>query len=512
MKKKGLDIAFIILFLAIITVPLLTLNTTPELQSVQENRAMTKWPGWGFHAEINEWYGHYFEDRVGVREEAVSAYTKLVHHVFGEFSEDMHMQGKEGYIFPADAAYVQAYQKLKTDEKLLQDFVTYLDNTNQYLKGKGIPFVFMAGLDKKTVYPEYMPDYIHVKEENTGIMERLTELCQERQIPHVIPLSEYQEAKKTQQIYNVKYDSAHWNDLGKMIAVRLADEQLSAQGLEVPVIDEGDYKLTYEQRSQLEFVEIPIDEQVPVYRLEKTPYLTDDFMFTSQTYLVPGTSFQYFYNKKSLTDKTVLIFHDSFLQDSEEFYCRRYRRVYFISRQNYESLQYYVNLINPDAVIFENAERAFVDDLYAYTNLANVKYEPAYTSYQDLSKEKKEFAIEITHMQNASYDGENIIVDTSGEFYVISGKVKLPADLAGKGDKLRLYIKYKNKYYEINYASFREEQPGVQSMGKEPDAVSFYGAFKMRKNVKGKFKFVLVDEETNKEYHVKTLPVKAAEE
>ena len=46
-----------------------------------------------------------------------------------------------------------------------------------------------------------------------------------------------------------------------------------------------------------------------------------------------------------------------------------------ISRQNYEFMQYYVETLKPDVVVFENAERAFVDDLYAYTNLANVTYE-----------------------------------------------------------------------------------------------------------------------------------------
>ena len=46
-----------------------------------------------------------------------------------------------------------------------------------------------------------------------------------------------------------------------------------------------------------------------------------------------------------------------------------------ISRQNYERMQYYVETLEPDVVVFENAERAFVDDLYAYVNLANVTYD-----------------------------------------------------------------------------------------------------------------------------------------
>ena len=156
MKKKWLDFIFVGIFMAMLFVPLLLLDTTPDLVSEQENRAMTKWPGLGFNKEINEWYGHYFEDRIGFREQAVRAYTKLTYGVFGEFSEDLHMFGKDGYVFPADEGYVQAYQRLRTDEALIQDFTTYLKNTKEYLQEKEIPFVFVAGLDKKTVYPEYI--------------------------------------------------------------------------------------------------------------------------------------------------------------------------------------------------------------------------------------------------------------------------------------------------------------------------------------------------------------------
>ena len=56
MKKKWLDLIFIVVFMAMLFVPLLLLDTTPDLVSEQENRAMTKWPGLGFNKEINEWY------------------------------------------------------------------------------------------------------------------------------------------------------------------------------------------------------------------------------------------------------------------------------------------------------------------------------------------------------------------------------------------------------------------------------------------------------------------------
>ncbi|MBQ5676925.1 MAG: hypothetical protein IIV45_18010 [Lachnospiraceae bacterium] len=518
MKKKWLDLIFIVVFMAMLFVPLLLLDTTPDLVSEQENRAMTKWPGLGFNKEINEWYGHYVEDRVGFREAAVRAYTKLTYGVFGEFSEKLHMFGKEGYVFPADDGYVQAYQRLRTDERLISDFTTYLENTKEYLDGKGIPFVFVAGLDKKTVYPEYMPDSIRVKEDNESIMESLARHLEEANVPYVIPIAEYQEAKKTQQIYNKKYDCAHWNDLGKMIAVKLVDEKLREQGLDVPVIKEEDYYLGYEVRNQLEFVPISIDEQVPVYQLKESLELWEDYYLTSNMHRIEGTSAQFYGNVNAKTKKKLLVFHDSFLQDSKEYYCARYSQVVFVSRQNYENLQYYVNLIQPDAVVFENAERAFVDDLYAYINLAAVKYQPAYESFGELGKasenqenavKQSDFSVEITEAEGATANSNQVVTDSNVSYCVLKGRVQLPDYLAENGKNLQLYAKYKKKYYEISFPAIRTECPGIYGENSVVDSqyAEFYIAFRRSSKAKGKMKLVLVDKEQKIEYQVGTLHI-----
>lgn len=160
--EKMVNFIFVLVFVGMIFLPFCLLDTTEIIDSSLENRRMTMWPGWHFNQEINAWYGHYVEDRVAFRETTVRFYMDATYAVFGEFSEDLHMYGKDGEVFPADDGYIRAYQHLATDEELIDSLVTYLDRTNQYLEKQGIPFVFLAGLDKKTVYGEEMPDYIHV--------------------------------------------------------------------------------------------------------------------------------------------------------------------------------------------------------------------------------------------------------------------------------------------------------------------------------------------------------------
>ena len=374
--EKMVNFIFVLVFVGMIFLPFCLLDTTEIIDSSLENRRMTMWPGWHFNQEINAWYGHYVEDRVAFRETAVRFYMDATYAVFGEFSEDLHMYGKDGEVFPADDGYIRAYQHLATDEELIDSLVTYLDRTNQYLEKQGIPFVFLAGLDKKTVYGEEMPDYIHVDTTKESIMEMLARKLTEKLVPYVIPVQELRDAKQVERVYNQKYDSAHWNARGAMIGLRLLNEKVREMDPDVPLLTEDVFTASSEEKT-LEFISLPITEQVPVYML-KSEYgdsiLADGSLLDVLPH-VAGTGIQHYLNENALSDKTILILQDSFLDGKQDFFAYRYQNVYMISRQNYESMQYYVETLKPDVVVFENAERAFVDDLYAYTNLANVTYE-----------------------------------------------------------------------------------------------------------------------------------------
>ena len=374
--EKMVNFIFVLVFVGMIFLPFCLLDTTEIIDSSLENRRMTMWPGWHFNQEINAWYGHYVEDRVAFRETAVRFYMDATYAVFGEFSEDLHMYGKDGEVFPADDGYIRAYQHLATDEELIDSLVTYLDRTNQYLEKQGVPFVFLAGLDKKTVYGEEMPDYIRVDTTKESIMEMLARKLTEKKVPYVIPVQELRDAKQVERVYNQKYDSAHWNARGAMIGLRLLNEKVREMDPDVPLLTEDVFTASSEEKT-LEFISLPITEQVPVYML-KAEYgdsiLADGSLLDVLPH-VAGTGIQHYLNENALSDKTILILQDSFLDGKQDFFAYRYQNVYMISRQNYESMQYYVETLKPDVVVFENAERAFVDDLYAYTNLANVTYE-----------------------------------------------------------------------------------------------------------------------------------------
>ena len=385
MKKidRICNIIFAVVFVGMLLYPFLRLDTTPVIDSETENRRMTMWPGFYPDGSYNDWYGHFVEDRVAFREAAVRVYLDATYRIFGEFAEDLHMYGKEGEIFPADEGYISAYQHLATDEELIDSLAGYLDRANKYLTKEGIPFVFLAGLDKKTVYPDYMPGTIHVDESRESIMECLSRKLSEKGVPYVIPVGEFRAAATLDEnrIYNKLQDTAHWNGNGQMLGMKLLNETVRERQKELgkeelPAFLPEAFSEKREERS-LEFLSLPITEEVPIYKLKKKYkkglYAEDGFIDTVPH--VEGPYVAHFVNESALSDQSILILGDSFMQEHTEYLSLQYRDVYSFGRQNYENLQTYVEILHPDVVVFENAERAFVDDLYNYTNLSNVRFE-----------------------------------------------------------------------------------------------------------------------------------------
>lgn len=386
--KKVLDILFGVCFVAVIFIPFLMLDTKTE-DSTLENRALTKWPGLHFDKLHTEWYGHYVEDRVGFRNTAIVLNADLTYKVFGQFSEDLHMFGKDGYIFPADEGYVQNYQRLNINEDLMDDLMTYLFRTNAYVKENNGLFVFMICPDKASVYGEYMPDTIYVDESRESTLDMAERKLQEQKIPHVVPHEEFRQLKEDVQIYNQKYDCAHWNDLGAFYGLSMVDEIINETYPDIPVMREEDFGggeygeeafgESWEMIWGLEFFAASesIPDRIPklmCIRGSDGPVATDS-PYRADVPVEAGNNMAYFYNEGAPNDKTVLILHDSFMDNRETWYTYRYREVYFTSRVNYTHMKDYIDLIRPDVVIFELAERSFADDLAAYTQLGEISYQ-----------------------------------------------------------------------------------------------------------------------------------------
>lgn len=505
MKKKLEHIIFIGLFLAILLIPTSQFNFTDHIESKIENRVMTKWPGFGFNQEKNAWYVHYVEDRVGFRESAIRLYNNTIHSIFHEFSEDMHMYGKNSYVFPADSEYIKAYQNLNTDQELCDRFVRYLSNSSEYLKQKGIPFIFMVGLDKKSVYPQYFPDSIHQNKNMVSIMDYMSKQLTNKGVPFVIPVDEFRAKSKAVQIYNEKTDCAHWNDLGAFYGVQLLDEEIKKHDIPIRIISDTDFVVSYEQKDVLDFAQVKMDpEKIPVLSTDlSNVYLDTELM--SKIEVIPGTNIQCYRNLKAQTDLSILLFHDSFFEQRERFFVNRFQNVYMVSRQNYENLQYFVNLLEPDVVVYENAERSFVDDLYAYTNLDKVKYQSPFV-YESQSHFEEEFhtsqalALDSMDIQGAS-GFEHKIQDLKEPVITIRTSIS-KEDLEKKGLNV-----FQMECYALVGDDFKEMSYRWLKTGNEGELGVYTGYFVREQITNQKIFIFAIDKESNTMYQLEEFEV-----
>lgn len=378
-KKKATDLLFAVCFVAIILIPFLLLDTTEEINSELENRALTRWPGLYFDKLHTEWYGHYVEDRVAFRDEAIIFNADMNYHLFGEFSEDMHMPGKDGYIFPADDGYIQNYQRLNIDEDLMDNLMIYLAGTDAYVEKNDGMFVFMICPNKSSVYGEYMPESIHVDESRESTLDMAKRKLDELGISYVIPDEALKKIKENEQVYNEKYDCAHWNDLGAFYGLSMVDALINETYGDIPVMQREDFVQSTEIVTELEFFATSdeIADEIPKLScIAASGQTTEtDSPYRVEVPVEVGNNMAYYYNPEAPDDRTILILHDSFLDNRETWYTYRYREVYFASRTNYTHMKDYIDLIRPDVVFFELAERSFADDLGAYTQLGEIKFE-----------------------------------------------------------------------------------------------------------------------------------------
>ena len=497
--KKIINIIFCVLFIFILVLPILFINKKTEQVSAIDNTILTEWPEGDFSLNNSDSYSTYFEQRVGFRKEAIALYTWVDAALFKLIPGDLHMYGKDGHIFFAQEPYIRSYQRLTTDDEHLNNTVTYLSNTQKYLEQSGISFLYFVCPDKKSVYGEYFPSSIYVNKKNETVLQSLSEKLDAAGVNYRIPLKELLEAKRIKKVYNKEYDTSHWNDLGAFIGHSMIDEWIQTQFTDIKHLDEDDYNLTYEHEDMLDIVKLPIDEDVPVYTLKKDTSTGIEYDMKGEILIRNNSPCTHYISGSVENDKVLLVFHDSYFKGHEKYYDNRFKEVYFIKHQNYEAIQYYVNLLHPDAVVFEMAERTISDALYAYTSLGTLTYETPYTGAGELVPTTS-LSINITACSGATLNGEQLLIGADDGLSLVSLEGNLRLLDGTDASKYDCYVRYNGITIEASYGpTFPDITP--------PSDGYLYVAFQKRLMMPGTMEWIAVDKETGIEYLVKSLEV-----
>ena len=452
-KNNIPEIAFIAFFVLVMIIPVILMNHKKEQFSESENKMLAEWPEFSWSDTLLSEVSEYFEDRIGFREVAIETYTEFNNAVFGVMVNPLFMWGEEGHIYYKDKDYIAAYQRNNTDKEYIDSMVSFLEKTNDYLHSKDIEFLYFVCPDKKTIYPEYFPKTVNVNPYNDSVLDYLDSKMSASEVKYINPRDYLTAAKANSVVYNKLYDATHWNDLGGFIGESLIDEYVQEKFTDVPRLDASNFDIEYVTMKSLDNAKFKINEVVPLYNLREdytadyTELLRPSMQCNSDTF------YTHHINSTAPNNRILLVFTDSYLQAHQKFYDNRFKEVYFVHRQNYDYLQYFVNLVFPDMVIFETAERSISSEMPLNTDFNDYYYEPSYQGQYDFS-ENTGLSYEITYTEGGRVDGSTIYLNPNDGASIM----RVDGVLSGvDSDNMDVYVSTADECMEADYCKLHRE-------------------------------------------------------
>ena len=451
---------FIAAFIILLVLPVFFMNLKKNQTSEYENKMLEEWPQFEFSEDYMKSVYNYVNDRIGFRESSIAVYTEACNALFNTMVNPLFMWGEDGHIYYKDKDYIAAYQRLNTDSEYISSMVDFLEKTNDYLASKDIRFLYFVCPDKKTIYPEYFPKTVHVNTQNESVLEYLDRRMADTDVTYIDPKTYLEAAKGNVLLYNKLYDVTHWNDRGAFIGHALIDEKIREWFDDVMPLSEADYDLETVHVDSLDNAKFAIDEDVPLYHLKDDQSADYTELLKPVMECNTDTFYTHHINQTVQNNRRLLVFTDSYFQSYQKFYDNRFREVYFVHRQNYDLLQYFVNLTFPDMVIFETAERSISSEMPLMSDFADYYYEPPYTKDEAFTKDQ-DVTYDVTAVTGGKVSGNKIILDPNDTtaIFKMDAVLNAPAKLG----KVDVYAKTDDECIETDYCLLhrQSEEEGI---------------------------------------------------
>ena len=442
-QKRIVDIAFLICFLLMLVVPVVKMNRAGNQISEIDNRKLVEFPTVTIESRFRTEFEAYLADRIGFRSRMIGAYQKICDVMFRKLKHPIYMYGEKRYVFFNDTGgYVDDYQHLNIDKAYIESCGNYLERLYKYIGDRNIKFIYFLVPDKKSVYSEFFPRSINIKGDKSQATMLIDEV-KRKQIPYIHPIKEFLEAKRHEQIYNRKYDAAHWNEHGAFIGHSMITQMLQEYFPGVNLLAKSDFNISMGKVTTLPVSHFEIDEDIPLYQSknQNTEFIGGyNALFNLDEY-----QFNLIQNKSAIWKPKIMVFRDSYFGVIERYYGENFSEIISIlSFENLKNIEYFINIFEPDVVLLENVERVIKPGEYLFS-VVNMKRTVLH-DYSDLSLPSTANKINIGINPKAS----GIIVPAAEILSTITGTAAYLSD--GKPGKT-LFAKVNGKYYPAKYPS-----------------------------------------------------------
>lgn len=375
MKKN--NIIKIILFFSIIIIPVITMNFKSNQVSEIDNRNLLEFKNIFTEGEITNNIESYFNDRIGFRTNMVNIYNKSFDILFEELVHPNYQYGKDGFIF-------SNYEEENIDSDFQEVYSDFIKRFQDYCESRGIGFLYAIEPRKEDVYGEYIADGFNYSNEN---FEYLLKLLSEKNINYISTLDVLLKYKNQALLFDKEYDARHWNETGAIIAISAIIDKLNEIDSRIGKLDITNFKSEEFINETLPASYFEISENTIHYNLkndesEKVDLSAQDIEIDNQY-----RNFSYYRNNNNQDAPKILIFAGSYFNDKEKFLTTNFSEV--IKVHNYRNVinfDYYINLFNPDIVLFESTNYTHSDYYFSVNGLRDTVYNKNISTYSELEE------------------------------------------------------------------------------------------------------------------------------
>ncbi len=375
---RKLKICFIVLFFAVLMIPVAAFNRESNAVSEIDNRMLAETP-FDNSEDLTESIEIYLEDRIGLRNAMISAYTKLNDTLFHEMVHPSYTYGKDGYIFLRTGGNTEFWD-------YYVEFADMVYRIQEYCEERDVPFLFVFDPAKATVLRDELEPGTNY---NNDWVDRFFEELDKRGVNYVDNTEILEEkTKEGEAVFNKQYDAGHWNDLGAFYGVNNMLEALKKRWPAVHVNTMDEFDIGEWTATVLPNSEIPINDVVPDFvsraQLEDLTEQYDAEVKRDEQ----NRHFAYVVNeeRKAEGSPKALVFQGSYMNGQGHKFLENSLGEYIAVHDYYNvtNFDYYYNIFKPDCVIFEVGEYTVLPDYFPYESVQGMSLNPLYESVEDL--------------------------------------------------------------------------------------------------------------------------------
>lgn len=418
------------LFLALLIIPISLTNTTENVKSSFDNRELVEFPEIGkpnFEKKIE----NYLHDRIGLRDELITGYQLVNNRITGELYHPIYTDGQDGYVF------FNMHDNIEYNE-YHDTFVDAVVKMNEYCNARGIHFYFLFDPEKISVYRRYLPVGVNYNDEWVDI---LIHNLEERGVKCVNNTSILIEKSQNKQVFNIKYDAGHWNDLGCFYGTNNLWRTIHEDFPAVTEYSLDEFEVSTMNGQYLASSKFPVNEEVLSFK-PKFQWKDKSSKYSEIKLNKSYRTFRYFVNQTEEAEKypKILVFHGSYYNRSPYFFVGRAREYIGVhDYQNVLNMDYYINAFQPDIAIFEVAEYTFSDVYFDSTLMKSMDYNPRIDptvimetgTKLDIDDGLSMCVIPEDGFDTVYYEGEIL---TAKYAYLVSGKAVFDMQETGQGE------------------------------------------------------------------------------